>query len=185
MRADEVLACHTEDMTKGQAERLFPILEALLRDANVTWQDITRIAVGVGPGNFTGIRIAVAAARGLSLSLNIPAIGVNGFEVAVWGQEFPVMAVISAPRDQVYHQTWSDPQTNSPAALSPQDQLSGDTPLARLDAVDLTERLRRIACIGTAALNTAPPAPLYIRPADAALPKEAPPVILPGGPDTP
>ena len=58
-----VLACRVEPMARGQAERLFPLLEALLSQAGVTWRDLSAIGVGTGPGNFTGIRIAVAAAR--------------------------------------------------------------------------------------------------------------------------
>ena len=69
------------EMKRGQAERLMPMLEETLVSAGKTWQDLDALAVGVGPGNFTGIRIAVAAARGLSLALNIPAIGVTQFEL--------------------------------------------------------------------------------------------------------
>ena len=63
LRGDAVLAHLSENMTKGQAERLFPLLEGLLADTGLAWRDLDVIGVGVGPGNFTGIRIAVAAAR--------------------------------------------------------------------------------------------------------------------------
>lgn len=68
-----------EAMAKGQAERLFPLIEEVMAETGAVWEEIDAIAVGTGPGNFTGIRIAVSAARGLALSLNIPAIGVSGF----------------------------------------------------------------------------------------------------------
>src|SRR6056297_3308692 len=71
----------TEPMTRGQAERLLPLLEEILVRDGSTWADIAALGVGVGPGNFTGIRIAVAAARGLALGLGIPAIPVTAFDL--------------------------------------------------------------------------------------------------------
>ena len=67
-------------MKRGQAEQLMPLCQEVLEEANLIWQDISLIGVGIGPGNFTGIRIAVSAARGVALGLGIPAIGVTGFE---------------------------------------------------------------------------------------------------------
>ncbi|HRO15722.1 MAG TPA: tRNA (adenosine(37)-N6)-threonylcarbamoyltransferase complex dimerization subunit type 1 TsaB, partial [Paracoccus sp. (in: a-proteobacteria)] len=64
-----ILAQRFEPMQKGQAERLFPLLAEVMDEAGVALSDLTVLGVGTGPGNFTGIRIAVAAARGLSLSL--------------------------------------------------------------------------------------------------------------------
>ncbi len=80
LSGERVLAARVEAMAKGQAERLMPLLEELLAEAGVGWRDLAALAVGVGPGNFTGVRIAVSAARGLALGLERPAIGINGFE---------------------------------------------------------------------------------------------------------
>ena len=68
-------------MQKGQAENLIPIIESLLKSTDTSWTDLDGIAVGTGPGNFTGIRISVSAARGLALSLKVPVIGVSNFEL--------------------------------------------------------------------------------------------------------
>ncbi len=57
------VASRHEEMKRGQAERLFPMLEEVLREGGVVWGELDAIGVGVGPGNFTGIRIAVSAAR--------------------------------------------------------------------------------------------------------------------------
>ena len=78
-------------MQRGQAERLVPLLEELLARNSLGWQDLGALAVGVGPGNFTGIRISVAAARGLALALKIPCIGVSQFEAVslATGAGFP------------------------------------------------------------------------------------------------
>ena len=67
-------------MDRGQAERLLPMLEEMLAEAGVGWRDLDGIGVVTGPGNFTGVRLAVAAARGLALALGIPAVGVTVFE---------------------------------------------------------------------------------------------------------
>ena len=74
---DHVLARHADHMSRGQGEHLIGLLEDLLSKKGYTWGDLDTIGVGIGPGNFTGIRISVAAARGLALSLGIPAIGVS------------------------------------------------------------------------------------------------------------
>ena len=52
-------------MAKGQAERLMVLLEEVLEAGGTRWADLTRIGVGIGPGNFTGIRIAVLGRAGL------------------------------------------------------------------------------------------------------------------------
>ncbi|MEC9312383.1 MAG: tRNA (adenosine(37)-N6)-threonylcarbamoyltransferase complex dimerization subunit type 1 TsaB, partial [Pseudomonadota bacterium] len=58
LRGDTVVAEALEPMTRGQAERLMPLLEEVLATGGATWADLDAIGVGVGPGNFTGIRIA-------------------------------------------------------------------------------------------------------------------------------
>lgn len=73
-----------ELMERGQAERLFPMLENLLDARRNSWTELAAIGVGTGPGNFTGTRIAISAARGLALSLGIPAIGTSRFEAVAF-----------------------------------------------------------------------------------------------------
>ena len=71
-----VAARRHEPMQRGQAERLMPMLEEMLTEADHAWRDLDTIGVCTGPGNFTGCRIGVAAARGLAFGLGVPAIGV-------------------------------------------------------------------------------------------------------------
>ena len=99
MRGGKVLSSRLEEMTRGQAERLMILLEEVLVEGGAAWQDLDAIGVGVGPGNFTGIRIAVSAARGLALGLEVPAVGVDGFEARAAEGFLPA---VPAPRDQVY-----------------------------------------------------------------------------------
>ena len=89
LSGDRLIASVTEDMTKGQAERLMPLIEEMLAGAGTGWRDLSLIGVGTGPGNFTGIRISVAAARGLALSLGIPAIGIGAAEALAYGLPRP------------------------------------------------------------------------------------------------
>ena len=65
----------------GQGEILFPLIESIMRDLQMEFKQLSAIVVGEGPGSFTGIRTALATARGLSMALSIPTIGINSFTV--------------------------------------------------------------------------------------------------------
>jgi tRNA threonylcarbamoyl adenosine modification protein YeaZ len=99
---DTVLARRHEEMNRGQAERLFPLLEEMLGEAGTGWRDLRALAVGTGPGNFTGLRVAVAAARGLALATGLPAFGVDGFAARAEGAPGPSLVCIAAPRGAVH-----------------------------------------------------------------------------------
>ena len=101
---DRVVDHRVEEMAIGQAERLMPLLQEVLVGAGIEWQDISVIGVGTGPGNFTGVRISVAAARGLALGLGVPAVGVTTFEAMALGAALPLMVQLDARRGQVYAQ---------------------------------------------------------------------------------
>ena len=161
---ERVLVCRAEEMGRGQAERLMPLLEEVLESGGVTWRDLARIGVGIGPGNFTGIRIAVAAARGLALALEIPAIGVSTFDAirAGGGVGTPVVAAL---RGMVHVATLALVTAESVA-----DPLWPPAPGI------LAQAIAGIA--KDAALDSPPPAPLYLRPSDATPARDAPPVIL-------
>ena len=78
-----VLAHRRETMTRGQDSRLPGICDVLLSDARIELPDLERIAVVIGPGSFTGVRVGVAFARGLALALDIPCIGITSLEAAM------------------------------------------------------------------------------------------------------
>ena len=158
-------------MAKGQAEHLMPMLEDMLGAESLTWQDLDAIGVGVGPGNFTGIRISLAAARGLALGLGKPAIGVNGVDARVFGENGPYTATIPAPRDKSYMQTTRQDGTTSQPTLT--DAPAG----AQKSAADLIAATVQIAA-SRIDQDVPRPAPLYMRNADAAPPKDPPPLIL-------
>ena len=164
-----------DDMARGQAEHLLPLLEEVLAGAGIGWADLDGIGVGVGPGNFTGIRISVAAARGLALGLGVPAVGVSLFDTtrALSGQS---RIAVPAPRDQAYLMNFDGqplPDLLAQAALG-QATLSTAYP-----ATDHVARMARIAADRIArGGRIAPPAPLDVRPADAAPSRDAAPVML-------
>ncbi|MFT4014690.1 MAG: tRNA (adenosine(37)-N6)-threonylcarbamoyltransferase complex dimerization subunit type 1 TsaB [Paracoccus sp. (in: a-proteobacteria)] len=173
-----VLASRDEAMAKGQAERLFPLLQELLDEAGRNWAQLAVIGVGTGPGNFTGIRIAVAAARGLALSLGIPAIGVGGLEASALDLPRPCRILIPTRADQVLWQDFG-PQgalTALPAQDHPQDLPPGPPPARPL--YPLAEAIARIALARREIPGLPRPAPIYLRPADAAPARDRGPIIL-------
>lgn len=68
------------DLGKGHAEHLMAVVGEALNDSGTGFPNIAAIAVSVGPGSFTGVRVGVSAARGFALALKIPAIGVTTLE---------------------------------------------------------------------------------------------------------
>jgi len=176
-----------EPMAKGQAERLIGLLEELLTDGGIGWADLDAVAVGTGPGNFTGVRISVAAARGLALGLGIPAIGVTRLEALAFGLPRPVTVVDDARRGEVYVQRFGDDGAGQ-ARVVPLDGLEIFGAVTGLEtgfaagaalpaAMPLAEATARIAA--ARATPGPSPAPFYLRGADAAPPSTLPPAILP------
>ncbi|MBP2311658.1 tRNA (adenosine(37)-N6)-threonylcarbamoyltransferase complex dimerization subunit type 1 TsaB [Azospirillum soli] len=80
-----VTARRAEPMARGQAEALVPMAEAALAEAAVGFDRLDRIAVTVGPGAFTGLRIALAAARGFALAAGLPVVGITTFDAIAHG----------------------------------------------------------------------------------------------------
>ncbi|MBS1165166.1 MAG: tsaB [Proteobacteria bacterium] len=96
----------SEAISRGHAERLFPLIDEVLVAAGIEIDHVGRVAVNVGPGSFTGIRIAVAAARGLGLALGIPVVGVDALCLIAASLHEPatgpVLSAVDARRGEVY-----------------------------------------------------------------------------------
>jgi tRNA threonylcarbamoyladenosine biosynthesis protein TsaB len=164
---DRVLAARNEPMDRGQAERLLPMLEEMLAETGTGWPTLDGIAVVTGPGNFTGVRLAVAAARGLAMGLGIPAVGVTVFE-ALADHPGPATVTLADKRGR-FSQAFRDGRASAPPAPAPDDATARP---ARAD-------LAAVARIAARRLTKAPPpAPLYLRPADALPSSEPLPALL-------
>ncbi len=91
-------------------------LDALLRQAGAHVRDVEALAVGTGPGSFTGIRVGLAAARGLALALGLPVAGVSTLDALAAGAP-GALPVIDAKRREVF---LPGPRCVEPAALTPE-----------------------------------------------------------------
>lgn len=108
------------DPGKGHAEILMSVIDAALAAAGRAYADLGGIAVAVGPGSFTGIRVGVSTTRGLALALSIPSTGVSTLDAladearaAFPGR--PVLVALDARRDEIYVATYGPDDTQSAA----------------------------------------------------------------------
>ena len=108
---DIVLAQASEELERGHAERLMDVVNGVLVAAKISYGGIERIIVTTGPGSFTGVRVGLAAARGMALGLGIEICGVSTLETAHWhavnlgaGAETALLVVMDARRDEAYCQ---------------------------------------------------------------------------------
>jgi tRNA threonylcarbamoyl adenosine modification protein YeaZ len=99
--ATEPLAMETLAMERGHAEALLPLIERVMGQVEGGFASLDRIAVTVGPGSFTGIRVAISAARGFGLALDVPVVGVSTLAAfaapLVLGPKPPAQKPASAP----------------------------------------------------------------------------------------
>jgi tRNA threonylcarbamoyladenosine biosynthesis protein TsaB len=112
----------------GHATRLLPLANGLLSEAGLEWSAVTQIAVGVGPGTFTGLRIGVATARGLAQSLAAELVGVSSLQALAHAAHIEkpdgtgVLAVIDARRNEVFVAAYGGGvKVVEPQALAPTD----------------------------------------------------------------
>ncbi|MGH6815530.1 MAG: tRNA (adenosine(37)-N6)-threonylcarbamoyltransferase complex dimerization subunit type 1 TsaB [Hyphomicrobiaceae bacterium] len=132
LRVDRQIVAHLFEPRGGQAERLIPMLHAAMTSANFGFKDLDVLAVTVGPGTFTGVRVGVAAAKGLALSTGVKVAGATSLRVVAHraldelaGQlrEYHMLAVcMDARRDHIYMQMFDSRgiATCAPTALNPQ-----------------------------------------------------------------
>jgi len=193
LQGDHVLAQRFDVMARGHAEALAPMVEAVMRAADLSFDRLDRLAVTTGPGSFTGQRVGLAFMRGLRLALNIPLIGVtslaamaaqaraqSGLEVAA--------AVHDAKRGEVYLETTAG---HAAALMSVAEAQALLAPLVSLALAGTGAGLVAPACpsarslpivapdavwvgrLAEGAPNAGVPRPLYLRPPDAKLPSAA------------
>ena len=105
---DTVRAARSEPMTRGHQERIAVLAREVMAQAGVKFPDLARIAVTVGPGSFTGLRVGLSFAKGLATALSIPCVGINSLEAlaATSGASGFVAGVLDAKMGQVYLQVF-------------------------------------------------------------------------------
>ena len=188
----KILAHHFEEMARGHAEALAPMVQAAMQKAGVKFSQLDRLAVTTGPGTFTGQRVGLAFMRGLRVALKKPLIGVTTLEAMAAATTAPRAAVIhDAKRDEAYLLLWENGETTfAPAVMAFAEAvekirafgacvLAGTGSQQAASLLDETFSLTAIrqpdalwvARLGQqrAATDIAP-APLYLRAPDAKLP---------------
>jgi tRNA threonylcarbamoyladenosine biosynthesis protein TsaB len=190
----EFLAIESQQMLRGHAEALLPLVARVMQEAQTRFVDLHRIAVTTGPGSFTGLRVGISAARAIALATSLPAIGVTTLEAYaaphVDSDEGPVAVTIDARHQHVYLQVFAaDGQTlvaariaslaeavaaangaarviGSGASLIAAAWPAGEPPpvFDPREAPDIGWVARLGAC---AVKSSTPPKPLYLRAPDA------------------
>jgi len=126
-RDGKILAHRESPMERGHAEALMPMVNAVMDEAGLAYAALSRIGVTLGPGSFTGLRIGLAAAKGLSLGSGAPAFGVTTLE-AVAKQAAPdsggrdIFVVLDTGRPEVFVQRFAPdlaPRTDIAATADP------------------------------------------------------------------
>jgi tRNA threonylcarbamoyladenosine biosynthesis protein TsaB len=97
-----------QDMERGHAEALAPMVDYVMRTADVAFSEVDRIAVTIGPGTFTGVRIGLSFAKGLGLARGIPVIGIDTLSAIAANETAasPLLVVSDARNDEVYAATF-------------------------------------------------------------------------------
>jgi tRNA threonylcarbamoyladenosine biosynthesis protein TsaB len=145
-------------MTRGHAEALMPLVARVMSEPRIDFLELDRIAVTVGPGSFTGLRVGIAAARGIALAAGRPAVGVSTLaayaapHIAIDRAE-AVAVAIDARNDQIYFQLFGP---GGRSLVSPRHVAVSDA--VRLEAVQALARPTHIAGSAATLLAAAWPA---------------------------
>jgi tRNA threonylcarbamoyladenosine biosynthesis protein TsaB len=187
-RDGATLATATEAMTRGQDARLLPLIEDVLTRAGVDYMQLDRIAVTTGPGSFTGLRVGLAAARGLGLAAGKPVIGIDRFSLyrAQAATKDNLLIVVASRRADLFCRFYpTTGQAAAPFLMTTEAmtafidqhepiQIAGDTPLATLTAAEPEAvTAARLAALATPGTPDTLPRPLYLRAPDVTMPKQS------------
>lgn len=177
-----VLSCQEKIMDRGHGEALIPMIDTVLKNAGIDISDINAVAVAVGPGSFTGVRVGLSTARGIGLALNVPVYGVTNFEAVSYNLLQPVYVILDSKRGDYFTQRFDangqpseNPKTQNAEDLKAQLPFIavGDGAEKLAQEINCSVLKNEIPCavaIGKIAFNRQnhplPPEPLYLRDAD-------------------
>jgi tRNA threonylcarbamoyladenosine biosynthesis protein TsaB len=105
----QTLAVQSLPMQRGHAEHLLPLIAQVMREAGVSFAQLDRVATTIGPGSFTGLRVGIAAARGIALAADRPAVGISTLDALTAPyvtdtETVPIVAAIDASHGNFYLQ---------------------------------------------------------------------------------
>ncbi len=129
---DVVVAEYSLNVATTHSERLLVTIHRLLDESGSTLASLDGLAVAVGPGSFTGLRIGLATAKGLAFASDLPLVGVPTLDALAWGVPFaadPVCPLLDAKKGEVYtalyrHRRGEMERLSDYRALSPDRLLS-------------------------------------------------------------
>ena len=107
-----IVAGRWAEMARGQSEALVPMVQDVMIEAKHPYEDLDAVAVTVGPGAFTGLRIGLAAARGMALALSVPCLGITTLETIAHGVDKAarsgrnILTVLDTKREDIYVQAF-------------------------------------------------------------------------------
>ncbi len=125
VRDGETLSKIVEPMQRGHQERIAAMTSELTAAANLAFADLDRIAVTVGPGSFTGLRIGLAFAKGLGVALDIPCVGVGVLDVLGRQAKGRVLVALDARGGAVHLRAFRDGVPQGDAATLPLEEAAG------------------------------------------------------------
>ncbi len=157
-----IVAGESQPMTRGHAEALMPLLARLMDEAAMAFRDLDRVVVTTGPGSFTGLRVGIAAARGIALAAEKPAVGISTLSAyaaphLAADDAIPVVAVIDARHEHVYLQVFGP---GGRTLITP--RFAGLSEAVRAAAETPARIVGSAAAAVAAALSEADPAPVTV-----------------------
>lgn len=135
---EKIVAEYLLNIERTHSRRLLPLIVSLFKDSGIHKSSLKGLAVNIGPGSFTGIRIGLATARGFCLGLNIPAVGVMALDALAEGHVFYpglICPILDARRNQFYTALYRGGEDDL-AVLHPAAALSRPELLALLERYD-------------------------------------------------
>ena len=126
-RDGRIAAHRIAEMEHGHAEALIPMVQAVMADAHIGYDDLDLIAAGTGPGSYTGVRVGLASARAIASAAGKPLSGVSNFDavVAACGDDRPSLVALETRRADLYIQLFTPiGDADSPPSIVTEDGLA-------------------------------------------------------------